>query len=234
VWGSFKEVPVIAADLKLQEILVSDFPELGTLGEREVIVGKTVAQNLNIKAGDQVHLKTEFGNLVGSQFEGDFAVKAVSNLGVWNGAILSSLEHADSILNQVEFVPNQIWKRDVLSYVFVTGPERWLFETKQLVDKRTVAQDLRLSQEVPALLKLSGIDEGLEFEVLIFALLSSVISLFAFLAIWIPLLSRTYRKLVRSGYSTHQLLLTFQALGLFLLVLAAGLSVLVTHFHPII
>lgn len=233
-WGSYQDAPVIAADFKLQDILVSDIPDLAKLGEREVIIGKTIASRFHLQVGDSIPVETRFGDLIGTPYKADFKIKAIGELGVWNGAVLSSLDHISSILSNVQFVPNQIWKDLILSYIFVTGPDHWLSETKQLINKRTVAQDLRLSTEVPGLLKLSGIDEHLELEVLIFALLSSMISLFAFLAIWLPLLTRTYRKLIRSGYSTHQLLLCFQTLGLALLVLAAALSVLATHLRPIL
>lgn len=232
-WGQYQDAPVIAADSKLEEILVSDFP-IDQLAENEVLLGKTVAERFHLKAGDKIPIETHFDGLVGSPYKNDFTVKGVAELGVWNGAVLSSLAHVDSVLSHVQFVPNQIWKEKILSYIFVTGPEQWLSETKQLIDKRTVAQDLRLSKEVPGLLKLSGIDEHLELEVLIFAMLSSVISLFAFLAIWLPLLARTYRKLIRSGYSTHQLLLCFQALGLLLLVLAGVFAAAASHFFPIL
>lgn len=233
-WGRHEGVPVIAADLKLQDILGAEFREISQLGEREVIVGKTAAAKLKLNIGDNVSVTTDFGDLVTAPYTTDFKVKSIDSLGAWDGAILTSLAQIESVLNQVKFVPKQIWAHNLLSYIFVTGPERWLQETKHLVDKRTVAQDLRLSTEVPGLLKLSGIDEHLEFEVLVFALLSSVISLFAFLAIWLPILARTYRKLVRSGYSPHQLLLCFQILGLFLLFLAASLSALASHYHPLL
>ncbi len=125
-------------------------------------------------------------------------------------------------------------ERAVLSYIFVTGPEHFLEETKQLINKKTVAVDLRLRDEVPALLKLSGIDEKLELEVLIFALLSSMVALFAFFAIWFPILSRISKKLARSGYSTHHLFLCFSFLGFFLLIIAACFSSLACYFIPII
>jgi hypothetical protein len=232
-WGHYHDAPVIAADKKLQDILVTDFP-IDQLGEREALVGETVATRLGVKAGDTIKLETSFGSLAGEPYRDDFKIKAVVHLGVWDGAILTSLTSIKSVLSHVQFIKNQIWNDLILSYIFVTGPERWLGETKQLIDKRTVAQDLRLSTEVPSLLKLSGIDEHLELEVLVFALLSSMISLFAFLAIWLPLLARTYRKLIRSGYSTHQLLLCFQALGFALLISAAALAVLATKIHPLI
>lgn len=233
-WGRHEDLPVIAADLKLQDILGSDFRNIAQLGDREVLIGKTVASRFHWKAGDTIRLTTDFGSLSEQPYSADFKIKAVSELGVWNGAILTSLDHIESILSQVKFTSQQIWKHNLLSYIFVTGPERWLQETKQLIDKRTVAQDLRLSTEVPGLLKLSGIDQTLELEVLIFALLSSIVSLFAFLAIWLPLLTRTYRKLVRSGYSTHQLLLSFQILGLSMLCLAIGLSALASYMRPLL
>jgi hypothetical protein len=232
-WGRYHDVPVIAADKKLQDILGTDF-SVDSLGEREVLIGKNVAARFGLKAGDKLNLEANFGTLAGEPYRDEFQVKDVVPLSIWNGAILTSLGKIGTILSHVHFVKNQIWNDTILSYIFVTGPERWLGETKQLIDKRTVAQDLRLSSEVPGLLKLSGIDEHLELEVLIFALLSSVISLFAFLAIWMPLLARTYRKLIRSGYSTHQLLLCFQALGFSLLFLAAGLAALASYIHPIL
>lgn len=233
-WGHHDDTPVIAADLKLQDILGTEFRDIANLGEREVILGKNAATKYKLNVGDSISLTTGFGDLTETPYTTDFKVKAIHDLGVWNGAVLSSLSQAESILKEVKFTSKQIWNHNLLSYIFVTGPERWLQETKHLVDKRTVAQDLRLSTEVPGLLKLSGIDEHLELEVLIFALLSSIISLFAFLAIWLPLLARTYRKLIRSGYSTHKLLLCFQLLGLFLLFLAAGLSALASHYHPLL
>lgn len=232
-WGQHQEVPVIAADGKLETILGSKFP-VEELKEREVLIGTATAARLKLKAGDTINIETHFGSLAGTPYRDDFKIKAVADLGAWNAGILSSIGKIDTVLSHVQFVPNQIWKDKVLSYIFVTGPDRWLGETKQLIDKRTVAQDLRLSSEVPGLLKLSGIDESLELEVLLFALLSSVISLFAFLAIWLPLLSRTYRKLLRSGYSTHQLVLCFQALGITLIFFAAVLAAAASHFRPIL
>jgi hypothetical protein len=232
-WGKFHDVPVIAASELMQPLLNAEFPEIKTLAPDEAILGKGIAQRFNLHSGDVIQIESSFGTLAKSVIR-PFKVKSSTNLGAWDQAILTSLATSPALLEKTEFLPEQIWKNQVLSYVFATGPERYLAELKQLIDKRTVAVDLRLRNEIPALLKLSGIDEKLEIEVLLFALLSSVISLAAFLAIWIPLLTKISSKLKRSGYNHTQLVTTFTLLTIFLLSLAVLLAALASVLRPII
>jgi hypothetical protein len=233
-WGSYNEAPVIAADLKLQKILVAEFPELGGLNKDEVIIGRDVARRYHLRPHDTIEVSSEFGNLVSENKKQSFKVKAISELAAWNGAILSPLSEISFILDQVHFVPDQIWNNLILSYIFVTGPENFLEKTKQLIDKRTVAVDLRLSNEVPSLLRLSGMNEKLEVEVLIFALLSSLISLVAFMAIWLPLLKGLSFKLRRSGYTNTKLTSVFSLLAALMLVISLGLAASATYFFPLL
>ena len=124
-WGSYQQSPVIAADLKLQEILVSSFPELEHLGDREALIGQTAAARYHLKPGDRIEIESQFDHLALNSFKDQFTIKGVADLGAWNGAVLTPLDRMPPILKQIKFIPEQIWNDLILSYVFVTGPEHF-------------------------------------------------------------------------------------------------------------
>ncbi len=88
-WGSYKKIPVIAADLKLQEILISSFPELEH-STNATFDRKAVADRYHLDAGDHIDVKSAFGHLALNTFQDSFMIKGIADLGAWDGAILSS------------------------------------------------------------------------------------------------------------------------------------------------
>lgn len=233
-WGQFEGSPVIATNAEMQNLLVTEFSEIDTLADDEVIVGRNAANLHNLREGSIIGIRTELGSQVTVNALRTMTVKKIANLAAWDDAILTSYYKSESVLKSLDFQKSQIWSDKILSYIFVTGPDDLKRQVEELVDKRTVAVYLKLKDEVPSMLSLTGVNQTLEIKILFFAFLAASFSVGAFLAVWIPTLRVLNGKLRRSGWSSASILTSYGLLNFLMVTVALIISITATQFWPIL
>lgn len=140
----------------------------------DVVVGSLVADKYNLKVGDTIDAAPWIGD---QQISGKFSLK-VSGVAQptgtqWDRTLFSSVEQAQSILENHPEATSQIsiWGSQVLNYFLIDLRPNGFSGLENLINKRTVGQVIKVSDQKERLQELSGTGKSIGIFVTTFVII---------------------------------------------------------------
>jgi putative ABC transport system permease protein len=177
-------------------------------GTGEVVLGSSVARELRIHPGDEVkatvwtgEISTETPLVVTLKVSGVFAPSESA----WDEALFSNLDQARKALEASHLDNRSIWKANVLNYFLVYLDQDDFPKLESLINKRTVAEVIRVGEETRRLQELTGQGRTLGFFLCVLILFLGGLSVAAMMATRFDAMSVQLAVLRALGYARGEI-----------------------------
>ena len=178
-------------------------------GNGEVVLGSEVARREGLVPGDTLIVKGWTGDGGEKEETVSLTLKVSGTFArtgtAWDRALFSDLGEAHKVLAASNLGQRTIWKADVLNYFLLYLPQESFPSLEALINKRTVAQVIHVSDEIHRLEELTGTGRELGFLMSVLILLLGGLSVAAMMATRFDAMTVQLAVLRALGYERREI-----------------------------